>query len=102
MCKISPRRIIFCLSSRQLARADLKACVSSARAVIKLYGATLNVQVVEKQSLVHDTKETIKEAQIKQSLAHQNIPTIIGVQLQKEPISLIMDFKWEQDTSVRL
>ena len=61
-----------------------------------------NVQVVEKRSLVHDTKETMKEAQIKQSLAHQNIPTIIGVQLQKEPISLIMDFKWEKDTSVTI
>lgn len=57
---------------------------------------------MEKQSLVHDTKETTKEAQIMQSLTHQNISTIIGVQLQKEPISFIMDFKWEQDTSVTI
>ena len=53
-------------------------------------------------SLVHDTtvKKTMKEGQIMQFLMHQNILTIIGVQLRKEPISLIMEFKWEQDTSV--
>ena len=35
-----------------------------------------------------------------QALAHKNIPTIIGVQLQKQPISLIIEFKGEDNTSV--
>lgn len=42
-----------------------------------------NLKVVEKQSLKQDTTEIIKEAHIMQALAHKNIPTIIGVQLQK-------------------
>ena len=37
-----------------------------------------------------------------QALAHKNIPTIIGVQLQKQPISLIMEFKGEDNTSVTI
>ena len=37
-----------------------------------------------------------------QALAHKNIPTIIAVQLQKQPISLIMEFKGEDNTSVTI
>ena len=37
-----------------------------------------------------------------QALTHKNIPAIIGVQLQKEPISLIIEFKGEQDMSVTI
>ena len=51
---------------------------------------------------MQDTTEIMKEAHIMQALAHKNIPTIIGVQLQKEPISLIIEFKGECDTSVTI
>ena len=37
-----------------------------------------------------------------QTLMHKTIPVIIGVQLQKEPISLVTAFKGEQDTSVTI
>lgn len=37
-----------------------------------------------------------------QALTHSNIPAIIGLQLQKEPISIIMEFKGEQETSVTI
>lgn len=57
---------------------------------------------MEKQSLMQDTTEIMKEAHIMQALAHKNIPTIIGVQLQKQPISLIMEFKGEDNTSVTI
>ena len=51
---------------------------------------------------MQDTTEIMKEAHIMQALAHKNIPTIIGVQLQKQPISLIMEFKGEDNTSVTI
>ena len=57
---------------------------------------------MEKQSLHHDTREMLKEAQIMQALTHTNIPSIIGVQLQRKPISLIIEFKGEQNTSVTI
>ena len=37
-----------------------------------------------------------------QALAQKNIPTTIGVQLQRQPISLIMEFKGEDNTSVTI
>ena len=37
-----------------------------------------------------------------QTLHHKNIPTILGVQVQKEPISLVIEFIGEQDTSVTI
>lgn len=58
--------------------------------------------VVEKQSLVHDTRTMLKEAQIMQALTHRNIPAIIGVQLEMKPISLIIEFKGEQSTSLTM
>ena len=58
----------------------------------------LNIKVVEKQSLLHDTKE----AQIMQALSHKNIPTILGVQIQKSPMSLVIEFIGEHDTSITL
>lgn len=64
--------------------------------------ARLEKQVVEKQRLNHNTREILKEAQIMQALTHKNIPAIIGVQLQKEPISLIIESKGEFETSVTI
>lgn len=37
-----------------------------------------------------------------QALTQKNIPTIIGVQLQKQPIPLIMEIKGEDNTSVTI
>ena len=42
----------------------------------------------------------VKEAQIMQALTHKNIPAIIGIQLEREPISLVMEFKGEENTSI--
>ena len=35
-----------------------------------------------------------------QTLTHKNIPAIIGIQLEREPISLVMEFKGEENTSI--
>ena len=51
---------------------------------------------------MQDTTEILKEAHIMQALAPKNIPTIIGVQLQKQPISLIMEFQGEDNTFVTI
>ena len=48
---------------------------------------------------MQSTKEMVKEAQIMQTLTHKNIPAIIGIQLEREPISLVMEFKGEENTS---
>ena len=56
--------------------------------------------MVEKQCLIQNTKEMVKEAQIMQALTHKNIPAIIGIQLEREPISLVMEFKGEENTSI--
>ena len=49
---------------------------------------------------MQNTKEMVKEAQIMQALTHKNIPAIIGIQVEREPISLVMEFKGENNTSV--
>lgn len=51
---------------------------------------------------MQDTTEIMKKAHIMQALAHKNIPTIIGVQLQKQLISIIMEFRGEDNTSVTI
>ena len=56
--------------------------------------------MVEKQCLMQNTKEMVKEAQIMQALTHKNIPAIIGIQVEREPMSLVMEFKGENNTSV--
>jgi len=71
------------------------------RCILKHF-TRLGIRVVEKQSLNHDTGEMLKEAKVMQALTHKNIPAIIGVQLEKQPISLIIEFKGEQDTSVTI
>ncbi|XP_029180751.2 dual specificity testis-specific protein kinase 2-like [Acropora millepora] len=68
----------------------------------KIVNTRLNIKVVEKQSLLYDTKEILKEAQIMQALSHKNIPTILGVQIQKSPMSLVIEFIGEHDTSITL
>ena len=35
-----------------------------------------------------------------QALTHRNIPTILGIQLERGPISLVMEFKGEGNTSI--
>ena len=37
-----------------------------------------------------------------QALSHKNIPTILGVQIQKSPMSLVIEFIGENDTSITL
>jgi len=43
--------------------------------------------------------EIIKEAQIMQLLSHANIPTILGVQLEQKPFSIVLEFIGEQRSS---
>ena len=71
---------------------------SYGRCILKSF-KRLNVLVVEKQCLMQSIKEMVKEAQIMQTLTHKNIPAIIGIQLEREPISLVMEFKGEENTS---
>ena len=35
-----------------------------------------------------------------QALSHKNMPTILGVQIQKSPMSLVIEFIGEHDTSI--
>ena len=37
-----------------------------------------------------------------QALSHKNIPTILGVQIQKSLMSLVIEFIGEHDTSITL
>ena len=37
-----------------------------------------------------------------QALSHKNIPIILGVQIQKSPMSLVIEFIGEHDTSITL
>ena len=48
------------------------------------------------------TKEMVKEAQIRvmQAHTHKKIPAIIRIQVERDPISLVMEFKGENNTSV--
>ena len=48
---------------------------------------------------MQSTKEMVKEAQIMQTLRHKNIPAIIGIQLEREPIFQVIEFKGEENTS---
>ena len=72
---------------------------SYGRCVLKTF-TRLKIQVVEKQCLMQNTKEIVKEAQIMQAFTHKKIPAIIGIQVEREPISLVMEFKGENNTSV--
>ena len=72
---------------------------SYGRCILKSF-TRLKVLVVEKQCLIQNTKEMVKEAQIMQALTNKNIPAIIGIQLEREPISLVMGFKGEENTSI--
>ncbi|CAH3157193.1 unnamed protein product, partial [Pocillopora meandrina] len=58
---------------------------SYGRCLLRQY-TRFDIKVVEKQSLMQDTTEIMKEAHIMQAFPHKNIPTIIGMQLQKQPI----------------
>ena len=37
-----------------------------------------------------------------QALSHKNMPTILGVQIQKSPMSLVIEFIGEHDTFITL
>ena len=43
--------------------------------------------------------EIVQEAQIMELLSHANIPTILGVQLEQKPFSIVMEFIGEQHSS---
>jgi len=58
------------------------------------------IVVVEKQMIHGNIHEIIKEAQMMQALVHPNIPTILGVQIEEEPLSIIMEYLGEANTSL--
>ena len=63
----------------------------------------LGIDVVEKQlsgSTCSNEEDALKEAQIMQVLMHPNIPTVLGVQLEKKPYSIVMEFIGECKCSV--
>jgi len=41
----------------------------------------------------------VKEAQIMELLSHAHIPTVLGVQLEQKPFSIVMEFIGEQHSS---
>ena len=61
--------------------------------------ARLNIPVVEKQMSRSSVGDIIKEAQIMQLLSHPNIPTILGVQCEKPPFSIVMQFIGDDHSS---
>ena len=59
----------------------------------------MGIPVVEKQIIDGNIYEIIKEAQIMQALVHPNIPTILRVQIEEPPFSIIMEYLGEANTS---
>ena len=59
----------------------------------------MGIPVVEKQITDGNIYEIIKEAQIMQALVHPNIPTILRVQIEEPPFSIIMEYLGEANTS---
>ena len=59
----------------------------------------MGIPVVEKQIIDGNIHEIIKEAQMMQALVHPNIPTILGVQIEEPPFSIIMEYLGEANTS---
>lgn len=70
---------------------------SFGKCILKTY-KRLGIAVVEKQ-ITGNIHEIIKEAQTMQALAHTNIPTILGVQIEEKPYSIIMQYLGEGNTS---
>lgn len=60
----------------------------------------LNIPVVEKQVPNIEMPQILQETKIMQSLSHPNIPTVFGVQLEKTPLSIIMEFVGKEQSSI--
>lgn len=61
----------------------------------------LGIDVVEKQfSDTSSINDIIKETQMMQILVHPNIPTVLGMQLEKKPFSIVMEFIGTASSSV--
>ena len=60
----------------------------------------LGITVVEKQLIDSTADMLYKEAIFMQKLSHRCIPLLLGVQLDKKPISLIMQFIGENSQSI--
>lgn len=62
----------------------------------------LDIQVVEKQMADVNIPELLKEVRIMQTLVHPNIPTVLGVQLENKPYSIIMEFVGKAGSSLTI
>ena len=59
----------------------------------------LGINVVEKQLVDNSISLLYKEASFMQKLSHRCIPLLFGIQLEKKPVSLIMQFIGENSKS---
>ena len=60
----------------------------------------LGIQIVEKQLIDNNIDMLYREALSMQKFSHRCIPLLLGVQLEKKPISLIMEFIGENNKSI--
>ena len=60
----------------------------------------LQILVVEKQLIDSTVDMLYKEAMFMQKFSHRCIPLLLGVQLEKKPISLVMQFIGENSKSI--
>ena len=63
---------------------------------LKRFGIT----VVEKQLIDNNTDMLYKEALSMQKFSHRCIPMLLGVQLEKKPVSLVMQFIGQNNKSI--
>lgn len=93
--QISPRELILdgqsiCLGSGSYGRCYLKTYTR------------LGIQIVEKQICDSSLPDIMKEVQIMQILVHANIPTVIGIQCEAKPFSIIMEYIGDGNSSTTL
>jgi serine/threonine-protein kinase len=90
------------ISKNDLVPKENPVCLgegSYGKCFLKTY-KRLSIQVVEKQISGVDIPDLLKEVQIMQTLVHPNIPTVLGVQLENKPYSIIMEYVGETGSSL--
>jgi serine/threonine protein kinase len=60
----------------------------------------LGINVVQKQLIDSNIDMLYKEASFMQQFSHRCIPLLLGIQLEKKPVSLIMEFIGENSKSI--
>jgi len=74
---------------------------SYGKCYLKMY-QRIGIYVVENQMPNVHLHSLLREVQIMQTLAHPNIPTVLGIQIKIEPFSIVMQFIGEANVSLTI